>query len=237
MWRQGPNVKHWLNWTCLGRSEHVRLGPVDTDGDLCAGRTKLLEESAVRPDPQVLLRDFHLRTEINQLLSSAHYYYFLTITSSVLTYNTQVTRARSGVQTKKKSCNGDHVVLHKWLVKKTTSPYETNLPDTDQDFFEDTFWVWYHRQTCTSLRRVITLTFFKNNELEFNPWGLFSHLVKQRVEHADAEHPACSKRQPEHEGQVGALITLYLKTMKQEGNKTHWETTLFTATCHILLFC
>lgn len=37
------------------------------------------------------------------------------------------------------------------------------------------------------------------------------HLVKQCIQHADTEHPACSKRQPEHESQVGALITLYLK--------------------------
>lgn len=41
--------------------------------------------------------------------------------------------------------------------------------------------------------------------------SLLSHLVKQRIQHADTEHPACSKRQPEHEGQVGALIALYLK--------------------------
>lgn len=63
-----------------------------------------------------------------------------------------------------------------------------------------------------SLTRIISLTFYFTNEPEFNPWGLFSHLVKQRVEHADAEHPAGSERQPEHEGQVGALISLYLET-------------------------
>lgn len=37
------------------------------------------------------------------------------------------------------------------------------------------------------------------------------HLIEQCIQHADTEHPACSKRQPEHESQVGALITLYLK--------------------------
>lgn len=32
------------------------------------------------------------------------------------------------------------------------------------------------------------------------PRALLSHLVQQRVEHADTEHPAGSERQPEHEG-------------------------------------
>lgn len=52
----------------------------------------------------------------------------------------------------------------------------------------------------------------------FNPksQSLLSHLVKQCIQHADTEHSACSKRQPEHEGQVGALITLYLKTETQK---------------------
>lgn len=40
---------------------------------------------------------------------------------------------------------------------------------------------------------------------------MFLHLIEQCIQHADTEHPACSKRQPEHESQVGALITLYLK--------------------------
>lgn len=41
----------------------MRLGAVDPYGDLGAGGTKLLEESAVSPDPQVLLCDLHLRRE------------------------------------------------------------------------------------------------------------------------------------------------------------------------------
>lgn len=39
----------------------MRLGAVDPYGDLSTGGTKLLEESAVSPDPQVLLCDLHLR--------------------------------------------------------------------------------------------------------------------------------------------------------------------------------
>lgn len=39
----------------------MRLGPVDPDGYLSAGGAKFLEESAVGPDPQVLLCDLHLK--------------------------------------------------------------------------------------------------------------------------------------------------------------------------------
>ena len=39
------------------------LGAVNPDGDLRAGGTKLLEESAIGPDPQVLLCDLHLGME------------------------------------------------------------------------------------------------------------------------------------------------------------------------------
>lgn len=38
-----------------------------------------------------------------------------------------------------------------------------------------------------------------------------SHLVKQRVQHADAEHSAGGEREAEHEGQVGALVPLHLE--------------------------
>lgn len=38
----------------------MRLGAIDPDGDLSAGRTELLEEATVRADPQVVLRDLHL---------------------------------------------------------------------------------------------------------------------------------------------------------------------------------
>lgn len=41
----------------------MRLCAVDADGDLSAGGTELLEESAVRPDPQVLLGDLHLKDQ------------------------------------------------------------------------------------------------------------------------------------------------------------------------------
>lgn len=45
---------------CLGGGEHVGLRAVDADGNLRAGGAELLEEAAVRPDPQVVLRDLHL---------------------------------------------------------------------------------------------------------------------------------------------------------------------------------
>ncbi len=55
----------------------------------------------------------------------------------------------------------------------------------------------------------------------FNPKSqcFFSHLVKQCIQHADTENSACGKRQPEHEGQVGALISLYLKRETQKMKK------------------
>lgn len=40
--------------------EHVRLRPVNPDGNLRAGGAELLEEAAVCPDPQVVLSDLHL---------------------------------------------------------------------------------------------------------------------------------------------------------------------------------
>lgn len=43
----------------------MRLGAVNSDGDLSAGGTELLEEAAVRPDPQVLLRYLHLGARVN----------------------------------------------------------------------------------------------------------------------------------------------------------------------------
>lgn len=39
----------------------MTLCPVDADGDLGAGGAELLEEAAVRADPQVALGDFHLQ--------------------------------------------------------------------------------------------------------------------------------------------------------------------------------
>lgn len=45
---------------CLRGGEHVGLRAVDADGNLRAGGAELLEEAAVRPDPQVVLRDLHL---------------------------------------------------------------------------------------------------------------------------------------------------------------------------------
>ena len=39
----------------------MALCPVDANGDLGAGGAELLEEAAVRADPQVALGDFHLQ--------------------------------------------------------------------------------------------------------------------------------------------------------------------------------
>lgn len=50
----------------------MRLGAVDPYGDLSAGGTKLLEESAVSPDPQVLLCDLHLGTENEDQVAQTH---------------------------------------------------------------------------------------------------------------------------------------------------------------------
>lgn len=41
------------------------------------------------------------------------------------------------------------------------------------------------------------------------------HLVEQRVQHADAEDPPRSEGQAEHEGQVGAILTLFLEEERQ----------------------
>lgn len=55
----------------------MRLGAVDPYGDLSAGGTKLLEESAVSPDPEVLLGDLHLRRENeNQVDAVTHSFTF-----------------------------------------------------------------------------------------------------------------------------------------------------------------
>lgn len=43
----------------------MRLSAIDPDGDLSAGRTELLEEAAICPDPQVLLRYLHLGARVN----------------------------------------------------------------------------------------------------------------------------------------------------------------------------
>lgn len=43
----------------------MRLGAIDPDGDLSAGGTKLLEESAISPDPQILLRYLHLSARVH----------------------------------------------------------------------------------------------------------------------------------------------------------------------------
>lgn len=47
--------------TYLRSRENVGLSPVDPDGDLGAGGAEFLEQSAVRTNPQVLLRYFHLK--------------------------------------------------------------------------------------------------------------------------------------------------------------------------------
>lgn len=97
----------------------MRLRAVDPDGDLSAGGTELLEESAVRPDPQVLLCDFHLRRENKRLshckcAQSKHNEITVRCRSNP-TYSTQVPRARSGVQTEEKPRYSNHVVLNKRL--------------------------------------------------------------------------------------------------------------------------
>lgn len=52
---------------CLGGGEHVRLRPVNANGDLSTGGTELLEEAPVGADPQVVLCDLHLGMNSNCL--------------------------------------------------------------------------------------------------------------------------------------------------------------------------
>lgn len=80
----------------------------------------------------------------------------------------------------------------------------------------------YIKQVNTVWNVCLKYPDMSDNEPHVGAWGqcVFSHLVKQRVQHADAEHSACSERQPEHEGQVGALITLDLHRRRTQ--KT-WE--------------
>lgn len=93
----------------------MRLGAVDPDGDLSAGGAELLEESAVSPDPQVLLCDLHLRRRRRIRISSLTQTTDSLSSVDVRTYSTQVPRARRGVQTQEQPGDGDHVVLHKRL--------------------------------------------------------------------------------------------------------------------------
>lgn len=41
-----------------------------------------------------------------------------------------------------------------------------------------------------------------------------AHLVEECIQHADTEHPASSEREAEHEGKIGALISLYLNNSR-----------------------
>lgn len=52
---------------CLGGGEHVRLRPVNADGDLSTGGAEFLEEAPVGADPQVVLCDLHLGMNSNCL--------------------------------------------------------------------------------------------------------------------------------------------------------------------------
>ena len=95
----------YLTWSirkraCLWGGEHVRLGAVNPDGDLRAGGAQFLKESSVSPDPQILLRDLHLRRESNDPVDS-HLYESQDQTRDAIfyTHNTQVPRAGRRVQT------------------------------------------------------------------------------------------------------------------------------------------
>lgn len=126
-WTQPRSRSHILSisdWTCLWGWEHVRLGAVDPDGDLSAGGTKFLEESAISPDPQVLLCDLHLKRE-NKDQGGSHFTVILSKLTNPLfrggriaAYSTQIPRTRRGIQTKKQPRNCDHVVLNKRLWNK-----------------------------------------------------------------------------------------------------------------------
>lgn len=107
----------------------MRLGAVDADGDLGAGGAELLEQSAVSPDPQVLLRYLHLRARTTHRLTlraSLHKVTENNDSAMSRTYGTQVARARSGVQAEKQPRYGNHVVLNERLAKTKRSEYKLN---------------------------------------------------------------------------------------------------------------
>lgn len=48
-----------------------------------------------------------------------------------------------------------------------------------------------------------------------------AHLVEECIQHTDTKHPACSKREAEHECKIRALISLDLK---KDHNKSSYAT-------------
>lgn len=106
------------------------------------------------------------------------------------TYRTEVTRARRGVETQQQPSDGDHVVLHErlgrdiWAGSRRKGLLGYSLGDAKGQ---------PQLQGCMTQ----------------SPSG--SHLVEQRVQHADAEDPPGREGQPEHEGQVGAVLSLFLE--------------------------
>lgn len=90
----------------------MRLCAVDADGDLGAGGTELLEESAVSPDPQILFGDLHLRrTENTDGADSTKG----SGGTGAPTHSAQVPRAGRGVQAEEQPRDADHVVLNERL--------------------------------------------------------------------------------------------------------------------------
>lgn len=105
------------------------------------------------------------------------------------TYRTEVTRARRGVQTQQQPRDGDHVVLHERL--------------------GETFGQEAGEKVCS----VIHWEMQRGRGALPALWG--SHLVEQRVQHADAEDPPGREGQAEHEGQVGAILSLFLQKKEE----------------------
>lgn len=126
------------------------------------------------------------------------------------TYRTEVAGARRGVEAQKQPSDGDHVVLHKrlegdiWAGSRRKGLLSYSLGDAKG---------WRQVQGC------ITQSL------------LGSHLVEQRVQHADAEDPPGREGQPEHEGQVGAILSLFLEEEGEDVN-THRQTALAGACSH-----
>lgn len=106
------------------------------------------------------------------------------------TYRTEVAGARRGVEAQQQPSDGDHVVLHERLGGD----------------------IWAGRQRKGS--RNYSLGDAKGRPqpqgcITQSPSG--SYLVEQCVQHADAEDPPGREGQSEHEGQVGAILSLFLE--------------------------
>lgn len=130
------------------------------------------------------------------------------------THSTEVSRAWSGVQAQQQPCNKDHVVFHKRLRKQKQQEEEDVSSVNTRGRFRP------RMETLLSGNN-IHLKNLLNWCLSVQVW-VCTHLVQQSVQHADAENSACRKGEAEHEGQVGAFVTLFLRKESPQNCKALW---------------